>query len=124
MAANPMIECLSTDLVPKYCQGRESRVVYTAPPHVVESLQALSKKSSPAIASACRGNDSNLVNVEHLYRSMPSHSPHPDTTLVRCNVRSLTNRENLHKGGPSGNCQLPPAMRLFSVLDGKRDFSQ
>jgi hypothetical protein len=55
---------------------------------------------------------------------MPSQSPHPDTTPVVRNVRSLANRQNQQKRGPSGNSQLPPAKRRVSVPAGERDTSQ
>jgi hypothetical protein len=54
---------------------------------------------------------------------MPSQSPHPNTTPVVRNVRSLANRQN-QKSGPSGNSQLPPAKRRVSVPAGERDSSQ
>jgi len=55
---------------------------------------------------------------------MPSQSPHPDTTPVVRNVRSLSNRQNQQKHGHSGNSQLPPAKRRVSVPAGERDSSQ
>jgi len=55
---------------------------------------------------------------------MPSQSPHPDTTPVVRNVRSLANSQNQQKRGPSGNSQLPPAKRRVSVTAGERDSSQ
>ena len=55
---------------------------------------------------------------------MPSQRPHPDMTLVMRNDRSLVNRQNEHKCGPSGNSQLPPGMRRISILAGERDSSQ
>jgi hypothetical protein len=55
---------------------------------------------------------------------MPSQSPHPDTTPVVRNVRSLANRQNPQKRGPLGNSQLPPAKRRVSVPAGERDTSQ
>jgi hypothetical protein len=55
---------------------------------------------------------------------MPSRSPHPDTTPVVRNVRSLANCQNQQKRGPSGNSQLPHAKRRVSVPAGERDFSQ
>jgi len=62
--------------------------------------------------------------MEHQYQTMPSERPHLDTTLVVRNVRSLANRQNQQKHGPSGNSQLPPAKRHVSVLAGERDSSQ
>jgi len=38
MAVNAIIECVSMYLVPEYCQGLESSVVYTVPPSFVESF--------------------------------------------------------------------------------------
>jgi hypothetical protein len=55
---------------------------------------------------------------------MPSQSPHPDTTPVVRNVRSLANRQNQQMRGPSGNSQLPPAKRRVSMPAGERDTSQ
>jgi len=55
---------------------------------------------------------------------MPSPSPHPDTTLVVRNVRSLVNCQNQQKRGPSANSELPPAKRRVSVPAGERDSSQ
>jgi hypothetical protein len=55
---------------------------------------------------------------------MPSQSTHPDTTPVVRNVRSLANRQNQQKRGPSGNSQLPPPKRRVSVPAGERDSSQ
>jgi len=62
--------------------------------------------------------------VEHQYRTIPSQSPHVDTTPVVQNVRSLANRQNEQKRGPSGKSQLLPAQRLVSVQAGERDSSQ
>jgi len=62
--------------------------------------------------------------MEHQYRTMPSQSPHLDMTLVVRHVRSLDNRQNQQKRGPSGNSQLPPAKRRVSVPAGKRDSTQ
>jgi len=55
---------------------------------------------------------------------MHSHSPQPNRTLVRRNVRSIVDRRNEHNGEPSGNCQLPPAKRWISVLPGNGDSPQ
>jgi len=55
---------------------------------------------------------------------MPSQSPHLDTTPVVRNVRSLANRQNQQKRGPSGNSQRPPAKRRVSVPAGERDSTQ
>jgi hypothetical protein len=55
---------------------------------------------------------------------MPSQSTHPDTTLVVRNVRSLANRQNQQKRGPSGNAQLPAPKRRVSVPAGEMDSSQ
>ena len=78
----------------------------------------------PAVAYACRGYYSHSLNVEHPYRMMPSQSPHPVTSPVVRNVRSLSNRQNQQKRGPSGNSQLPPAKRRVSVPVGERDCFQ
>ena len=78
----------------------------------------------PAVAYACRVNCSCIHNIEHIYRTMPSQSPHPDTTPVVRNVRSLANRKNQPRRGPSENSPLPPAKRRIWVLHGERDPSQ
>jgi len=54
---------------------------------------------------------------------MPSQSPHPDTTPVVRNVRSLAHRHN-QKRGPLRNSQLPPTKKRISVPAGERDSSQ
>jgi len=55
---------------------------------------------------------------------MPSQCPHSDMTPVVWNVRSLANRQNQQKCGPSGNSPHPAAERRVSVLAGERDSSQ
>jgi len=55
---------------------------------------------------------------------MPSPSPHPVTSPVVGNVRSLTNRQNQQKHRLSGNSQLPPAKICVSVPAGERNSSQ
>jgi hypothetical protein len=55
---------------------------------------------------------------------MSSQSPHPVTSPVVRNVRSLANRQNQQMCGPSGHSQLPPAKRHVSVLAGERASSQ
>jgi hypothetical protein len=55
---------------------------------------------------------------------MPAQSPHPDTTPVVRNVRSLANRRNQHKPVPARNSQLPPAKTRCSVPADERDSSQ
>jgi len=62
--------------------------------------------------------------MEHLYLIMPLQSPHPDTTPVVRNVRSLANPQNQQQPRPSGISQLPPAGIHVSILAGKRDSSQ
>jgi len=37
MAANLLIECISRDIVPKYCHDFKSSMVYTAPAFFIES---------------------------------------------------------------------------------------
>jgi hypothetical protein len=49
MAGNPIIECLSRDLVPENCQGFESTVVDTTPSLFVESVLGRSTKSLPCL---------------------------------------------------------------------------
>jgi len=70
--------------------------------------------TSPAVAHACRRNDSYILHFEHLYRAIPSQSTHPDITLV---VRNLQKQQ---KGGPSGKSRLPHAKRSVSTRAGKR----
>jgi len=77
----------------------------------------------PAVAYACRGYYSYLLNVEHPCWNMPSQSLHSDTTPVIQNVQSVANHQNQQSGTPSGNSQLPPAKRCISVPAGKRDSS-
>jgi len=55
---------------------------------------------------------------------MNSQSSHPDTTPVVRNVRTLANRQNQQKRGPSRNSHIPPAKRRVSIQVGERDFSQ
>jgi len=80
--------------------------------------------TSPAIAYACRENYSNIQNIECLYRTMPSQTPHPDKTPAIRNVRSLANHQNQQKHGHLRNSQHPPAKRCVSILGGERDSSQ
>jgi len=47
MAVNPIIECFSTDIIPKYCHGLEFSAGYTAPPIFVESLLGRYNRSLP-----------------------------------------------------------------------------
>jgi len=54
---------------------------------------------------------------------MPSQSPHPVTSPVVRNVRSLDNHQNQQQHGPSGNSQLPPTKRRVSVPAVERDSS-
>jgi len=49
MALNRILECFSRDLIPEYCHGLESRVVYTAPPFLVQSLNGCSNRSEPPL---------------------------------------------------------------------------
>jgi len=49
MAVDQIIEYFWRDLVPEYCQGWESSVVYTAPPFFVESLHGCSDRSLPLL---------------------------------------------------------------------------
>jgi len=77
----------------------------------------------PAVGYAGRGHYSNVLNIEHLYRTIPSQSPHPDTTPAIRNVRSLANHQKQQTCGPLGNSQLPPADRRVSVPAGERDTS-
>jgi hypothetical protein len=55
---------------------------------------------------------------------MPSQSPHPVTSPVGRNVRSLAYCQNQPKCGPSANSQLPPGKRCVSIPAGERDSSQ
>jgi len=77
----------------------------------------------PAIQYAWRGKYSYIPNVEHQYQTMPSQGAHADTTPVVWNVWRLASCLNQHKREPSGNSQLPPAMRFVSLPAGERDSS-
>jgi len=81
------------------------------------------ESTSPAIEYACGGNYSFILNVQHPYRTMPSQSPHPDSSLVVRNIGSLANHQNQQNCVPSGNIQLLPAKRRVSILAGQRDYS-
>jgi len=49
IAVDPMIECISRDLVTEYCQGVESSAVYPAPPFSVKTLRGWSNWSLPRL---------------------------------------------------------------------------
>jgi len=49
MAVDPIVECYSRDLIPKYCHGLETSAVYTAPPFFVESLPGRSIRCLPCL---------------------------------------------------------------------------
>ena len=49
MAVDPRNECFSRDLVPEYCQGLDSSVVYTAPPYFVATVPDHSNRSLPRL---------------------------------------------------------------------------
>jgi hypothetical protein len=49
MAVNPIIECISRDLVTEECQGLESSRVYTVSPFFVESFHGRSNRSLPRL---------------------------------------------------------------------------
>jgi len=80
--------------------------------------------TSPAVPYACRRNYFYILNLEHLYQTMPFQSPHPDMDTVVLHVRSLPNCHDQQKRGPSGTYPLPPAQRRDSVPAGDRDSSQ
>jgi hypothetical protein len=73
------------------------------------------ESTSPAVAYAYRGHYSYVLNIEQLYRTMPSQSPHHGTTLV---VRIVQKQQ---KRRPWGNSQLSPADRRISAQAGERD---
>jgi len=81
------------------------------------------ESTSSAIAYARTGNYSYILEVEHLYRTIPYKSPHLDMTSVVQNVRSLANHRNPNRRGPSGHSQLLTARRRKSVPAGERDSS-
>jgi hypothetical protein len=58
---------------------------------------------------ACRGNNSNILNVEHTYWTIPSQFCYPRTSPVTKTVCSLVNHQNPKKSAHLGNCKLPPA---------------
>jgi len=72
----------------------------------------------PAIAYACRGTDSFILNVEHLHRTMPSQRPLPDTTPV------AGNDQKKQMCTLSGDARLPPARRRVFAPAGDMDSSQ
>jgi hypothetical protein len=55
---------------------------------------------------------------------MLSQRPHPITSPVVRNVRSLPNRQNQQQRWTSGNSELSPAKRRVSIPAGDRDSSQ
>jgi len=125
MAVNPIIDCFWRDLVPEYCQGLESSVVYTAPPFLSNPSMVTQIVVYLACCCICMQR---ILFLPSWHRTSISESafpkPHPDTTPVIRNVRSLANRQNQQKRGRLGNFQLPPAKRHVSVPAGKRDSSQ
>jgi len=54
---------------------------------------------------------------------MRSQRPHPATTPVVWNVRSLAHHQNQQKRRPWGNSQLPTAKRRVSIPAGERESS-
>lgn len=80
--------------------------------------------SSPAISYVRKDNFTSILNLEHLYRTMPSHNPHPDMTPVIRNIHRLENSQIQLMSGPSWNSPLPPAKRCVSVFGGKWDSSE
>jgi len=82
------------------------------------------KSTPPPIAYACTDYWSDILNVDHVSRSMPSQGAYPDTTPVIQNVDSLVNCQNRQMRGPLGNSELPPAKRRISLLAVERDSSQ
>jgi len=49
MAVNPVIECVSRDLVAEYCHSLESSAVHPVPPFLVETLPGRSNRSLPCL---------------------------------------------------------------------------
>jgi hypothetical protein len=82
------------------------------------------ESTSPVVAYPYTGTDFYILNIELVYQTMPSRSPHRDPTSDVRNVRSPSNCQNQQQHGPSGNSQLPPAKRRVSVPAGERDSSQ
>jgi len=124
MAVDPIIKLISTYLVPEYCHGLQSSTGYTAPPFSSRILACPLKSVStfPAIVYAFRGISSYMFNIKHLYRAMPSQSPHQELTPVIRNGQSLAVFENQQKSTTSGNSQHPHAQRCVFVPAGKREF--
>jgi len=126
MAVDPIIECFWRDLVPEYCQGLESSLIYTAPPFFVESLQGRPYRSLPRLPLNMHAEDiipTFLMSTIYIWICLPQR-PHTDRTLVVRNVWSLANSQNQQKCGASGNSQLHPAKRRVSVPAGERDSTQ
>jgi len=59
--------------------------------------------TSPAVAYACRGNCSYLLNVEHSYWTRSSSSRHTDLVPVLRNIRHLATPQNPQNSGLWGN---------------------
>jgi hypothetical protein len=60
MAVNPIIDYFGRDLVPEYCQGLESSMVYTESSVFVESVHGRSNRSLPCLPFH--------IHAEHIIR--------------------------------------------------------
>ena len=69
----------------------ESSTVYTAPPFFcrIPPLSLKLESTSPAIAYACRGNQTCILNIELQYRTLPAQISHLDMTEVVAIVPKL-----------------------------------
>jgi len=126
MAVNPIIECFSRDLVPKYCHGLVSSVVFTAPPFLVESLPARSNRSRPCLPLHMHGEEtiptfqrSNIYIGWCLPKALTltrlrSYKLFEVLLIVRINQCVSLCR----------NSHLPSARRRVSIPGGERDCSE
>jgi len=119
----PWVDAVEGILSPSIFTGDSDVVssgVYTWPRFLygITPWSLKCKPTSSAIAYPCRGNDCYILNVEILYRTITSQSPHPDTTPV---VRIVLKQQQCR---PLGNSQPPPTKRRVSAPAGERDTSQ
>jgi hypothetical protein len=111
MAVNPIIECISSDLVTKYCEGLESSTVYTSPPCFVETLPGLSIRSQSCLPLAMHAQaiiPTFLTSTIHIAQCLPkalaltrlqSYGMFKVLLIIRLNKR-------IHLGGILNDCLL------------------
>jgi len=126
MAVNTVVECFSRDLVPKYFQGLQSSVVYTAPPFFVTSIPGCICRTLPGLPL-------HMNTPEIIATFIPSK-----VYIWLCLPKALTLTElwcyimfwvllynpNLQMCGLLENSQDLSATRQISVLALQRDSSQ